>query len=237
MSATSATRVSHHRLDPADTSKELKLQPLSRSQVLRLIPAGIFGAVVFGASAKPSFSALPTTEDYAFGTGSKVKRAKIAMIQDDLSAPPPPVNPNNLVEVVGAVSMELDRVQTLVQKERWGDALARLRGFPLKALKSPTLGLRSKGDVARSLGVSDSKASDILEASTEAGLTLREVEDIVFSNTRTLEFFNSADLEQMESLAKNGKPADLTEPLEIISDTKKLVDGVKDMIGAAASAQ
>lgn len=72
MSATSATRVSHHRLDPADTSKELKLQPLSRSQVLRLIPAGIFGAVVFGASAKPSFSALPTTEDYAFGTGSKV---------------------------------------------------------------------------------------------------------------------------------------------------------------------
>lgn len=41
--------------------------------------------------------------------------------------------------------------------KRWGDALARLRGFPLKALKSPTLGLRSKGDVARSLGVSDSK--------------------------------------------------------------------------------
>lgn len=31
----------------------------------------------------------------------------------------------------------------------------------------------------------------------EAGLTLREVEDIVFSNTRTLEFFNSADLEQV----------------------------------------
>lgn len=43
--------------------------------------------------------------------------------------------------------------------KRWGDALTRLRGFPLKALKSPTLGLRSKGDVARSLGVSDSKVS------------------------------------------------------------------------------
>lgn len=42
-----------------------------------------------------------------------------------------------------------------------------------------------------------SKASDILEASIEAGLTLREVEDVVFSNTRTLEFFNSADLKQV----------------------------------------
>lgn len=31
----------------------------------------------------------------------------------------------------------------------------------------------------------------------EAGLTLREVEDIVFSNTRTLEFFNSADYKQV----------------------------------------
>ncbi len=41
------------------------------------------------------------------------------------------------------------------------------------------------------------QASDILEASMEAGLTLREVEDIVFSNTRTLEFFNSADFKQV----------------------------------------
>lgn len=31
----------------------------------------------------------------------------------------------------------------------------------------------------------------------EAGLTLREVEDVVFSNTRTLEFFNSADYKQV----------------------------------------
>lgn len=45
------------------------------------------------------------------------------------------------------------------------------------------------------------KASEILEASMEAGLTLKEVEDIVFSNTRTLEFFNSADLEQVGLLA------------------------------------
>lgn len=43
------------------------------------------------------------------------------------------------------------------------------------------------------------QASEILEASMEAGLTLREVEDIVFSNTRTLEFFNSADLEQVRT--------------------------------------
>lgn len=41
------------------------------------------------------------------------------------------------------------------------------------------------------------QASDILEASMEAGLTLREVEDVVFSNTRTLEFFNSADYKQV----------------------------------------
>lgn len=45
------------------------------------------------------------------------------------------------------------------------------------------------------------QASEILEASIEAGLMLREVEDIVFSNTRTLEFFNSADLEQVGWLA------------------------------------
>lgn len=47
-------------------------------------------------------------------------------------------------------------------------------------------------------------------------------------------------LGKMESLAKNGKPTDLTEPLEFISDTKKLVDGVRDMMmasTAAASAQ
>lgn len=34
----------------------------------------------------------------------------------------------------------------------------------------------------------------------EAGLTLREVEDVVFSNTRTLEFFNSADYKQVMML-------------------------------------
>lgn len=28
-------------------------------------------------------------------------------------------------------------------------------------------------------------------------MTLREVEDVVFSNTRTLEFFNSADYKQV----------------------------------------
>ena len=37
----------------------------------------------------------------------------------------------------------------------------------------------------------------------------------------------------MESLAKNGKPIDLGEPLEFLSDTKKLVDGVRDMMMAA----
>lgn len=42
-------------------------------------------------------------------------------------------------------------------------------------------------------------------------------------------------LEKMESLAKNRKPADLTEPLEFLSDTKKLVDGVRDMMGAASA--
>lgn len=31
----------------------------------------------------------------------------------------------------------------------------------------------------------------------EAGLTLKQVEEIVFSNTRTLEFYNSADLKQV----------------------------------------
>lgn len=44
------------------------------------------------------------------------------------------------------------------------------------------------------------QAAEILEASVEAGLTLREVEDVVFSNTRTLEFFNSADLKQVRQV-------------------------------------
>lgn len=46
------------------------------------------------------------------------------------------------------------------------------------------------------------QASGILEASMEAGLTLKEVEDTVFSNTRTLEFFNSADLKQVCELQR-----------------------------------
>lgn len=41
--------------------------------------------------------------------------------------------------------------------QRWGDALTRLRSYPLTALKSPTLGMKSVGDVARALGVSNSK--------------------------------------------------------------------------------
>lgn len=46
--------------------------PVSRAQLLRVIPAAV-GAVVLGAAvAEPATAALPTTEDYAFGTGSKV---------------------------------------------------------------------------------------------------------------------------------------------------------------------
>ncbi|CAM9564739.1 unnamed protein product [Ectocarpus sp. 12 AP-2014] len=248
--------------------------PLSRAQLLRAVPV-LVGVAAFHCAtpAEPARAALPTTEDYAFGTGSKTsarasastqgqeskdpcpdcslserrKRAasssavqsspskvKRPEVQDELSAPLPKssVNPDNPVEVVRAASGELDRMQTLVNKERWGDALTRLRSFPLTALKSPTLGMKSVGDVARALGVSNSKASDILEASMEAGLTLREVEDVVFSNTRTLEFFNSADYKQVEDLAKDRTPTDLTEPLQLLSDTKKLVGGVADLMGA-----
>lgn len=42
------------------------------------------------------------------------------------------------------------------------------------------------------------QAFEILDASVEAGLTLREVEDVVFSNTRTLQFFNDVDLKQVQ---------------------------------------
>lgn len=44
-----------------------------------------------------------------------------------------------------------------IPNQRWGDALTRLRSFPLTALKSPTLGLKSVGDVGRALGVDSSK--------------------------------------------------------------------------------
>lgn len=44
----------------------------SRGQLLRVIPAAV-GAVLLGtASTKPVTAALPTSEDYEFGTGSKV---------------------------------------------------------------------------------------------------------------------------------------------------------------------
>ncbi|CAM9285454.1 unnamed protein product [Ascophyllum nodosum] len=192
-----------------------------------------FGGVLIVA-ARSSFAAIPTTEDYAIGSGTKIKPARVQ--EDGLSASfrKSSVNPNNLVEVIEAVHGELDRMQALVQEERWGDALTGLRSFPLKVLKSPTMGLGSVGDVARSLGVTKTKASEILEASVEAGLTLRQVEDVVFSNTRTLEFFNSADLEQVENLKKGANPVDLTEPLQLLSDTKKLVHGVKNLMEDAA---
>lgn len=46
--------------------------PVSRTQLLRVIPAAV-GAVVLGpAVVKPAAAALPTSEDYDFGTGSKV---------------------------------------------------------------------------------------------------------------------------------------------------------------------
>lgn len=62
-----------------------------------------------------------------------------------------------LIVCLPFLSASATRLGAIWTGKRWGDALTRLRGFPLNALKSPTLGLRSKGDVARSLGVSDSK--------------------------------------------------------------------------------
>ncbi|CAM9644612.1 unnamed protein product, partial [Hapterophycus canaliculatus] len=171
--------------------------PLSRAQLLRAFPS-LVGIVSLGSitAARPASAALPTAEDYSFGSGSQTKKPAV---QDELSIPltKSSVNPDNPVEVVRAVSGELDRIEALVKKERWGDALTRVRSYPLTTLKSPTLGMKSVGDVARALGVGNAKASDVLEASMEAGLTLREVEDIVFSNTRTLEFFNSADYKKV----------------------------------------
>ncbi|CAM9683862.1 unnamed protein product [Scytosiphon promiscuus] len=220
----------------ASLAMSAESSPLSRAQLLRAVPA-LVGLASLGAatSARPASAALPTAEDYSFGSGSKTKKA---VVQDDLSTPLPKssVNPDNPVEVVKAVSGELDRIEALVKKERWGDALTRVRSYPLTTLKSPTLGMKSVGDVARALGVGNAKASEVLEASMEAGLTLREVEDIVFSNTRTLEFFNSADYkQQVEDLAKNRPSTDLTEPLQLISETKKLIDGVSGLMGAGAA--
>lgn len=62
---------SDSRLHAGDEYEEQGLS-LSRADLLRLIPPGVFGALVVGAAANPSSAALPTTEDYAFGTGSKV---------------------------------------------------------------------------------------------------------------------------------------------------------------------
>lgn len=48
--------------------------PVSRAQLLRAIPATVGAGVVGAAVLRPAISeaALPTAEDYAFGTGSKV---------------------------------------------------------------------------------------------------------------------------------------------------------------------
>lgn len=74
----------HHVLElpPQAMSTEF---PLSRAQLLQLLPPGIVGAVAFGAVVSPSSAALPTAEDYAFGTGSKVKRCDMLFI-DSLQA-------------------------------------------------------------------------------------------------------------------------------------------------------
>lgn len=57
------------------------------------------------------------------------------------------------------------------------------------------------------------KASEILEASMEAGLTLKEAEDVIFSNTRTLQFFNSVDLKQVRI------------PMQIVNTASETVPG------------
>lgn len=44
----------------------------------------------------------------------------------------------------------------------------------------------------------------------------------------------NASSRQVEELAKNAHATDLTEPLELLSDTKRLVNVVKDMIRGAA---
>lgn len=56
------------------TSQSMSVEsPVSRGQLLReLIPAAILGAAILG-PAKPATAALPTAEDYAFGSGSKVR--------------------------------------------------------------------------------------------------------------------------------------------------------------------
>lgn len=42
----------------------------------------------------------------------------------------------------------------------------------------------------------------------------------------------NVNLHKVEDLAKDRKPTDLTEPLQLISETKKLVEGVSELMGA-----
>lgn len=42
---------------------------------------------------------------------------------------------------------------------------------------------------------------------------------------------------KVETFAKDAAPVDLTEPLELLADTKKLVEGVLDMISGGGAAQ
>lgn len=62
------TRVTAIRME-----SKLKDTATSRAQLLRLLPSGLLSAAVISAASKPSFAAIPTVEDYAVGTGSKVK--------------------------------------------------------------------------------------------------------------------------------------------------------------------
>lgn len=47
-------------------------------------------------------------------------------------------------------------------------------------------------------------------------------------------FFSCSFLVKVEDLAKNRQPTDLTEPLQLLSDTKKLVNGVSELMGGGA---
>lgn len=52
--------------------------PLSRAELLRAVPA-LAGLASLGAATavKPASAALPTAEDYSFGSGSKVRQPLI----------------------------------------------------------------------------------------------------------------------------------------------------------------
>ncbi|CAM9098447.1 unnamed protein product [Discosporangium mesarthrocarpum] len=227
MVSMSFRRTLGNRQCPLTMKSAAKSTLVSRRQLIVKIAAGL----ITSGKVLTAPAAIPTVEEYAVGSGYKIKE------RGSEPGNSPPKNgsstvfdPNDLMGTVGAASTELARLEGLMNQQKWGDALSSLRRPPITVLKSPSLGLGSAKAMEKALGVPPSKAAHILEAREEAAFNLGQLEDVVFSYTRTLEFFNSEDLKQVQRLASSARLDNLDEALGLLHTTLGLVNDLRSLM-------